>query len=497
MSHILSLDQGTSSSRAIVFDAAGAIVSAAQREFEQIFPRPGWVEHNPEAIWESQLAVAREALAAAKLGAGDIAAIGITNQRETVVVWERESGQPIHNAIVWQDRRTADLIAQLKSAGHEPMVTKKTGLVLDPYFSATKIKWLLDNVPGARKRADAGELAAGTIDSWLIHRLTGGAKHLTDITNSCRTLLLNIHTGDWDAELLELFGIPASLLPEVRSSSAVFAETENSLFGKPILIAGVAGDQQAALFGQMCTRPGMVKNTYGTGCFMLTPTGQQAVTSRNKLLTTVAWKIGEEPIEYCLEGSIFMGGATIQWLRDGLGIIKTAPEVNRLASTVPDSGGVYLVPAFVGLGAPHWDPTARGTILGMTRGTTAAHFARATLESIAYQVADVLKAMEADTGGVMSELRVDGGASASDLLMQLQADILGMRVARPSVTETTACGAAYLAGLAVGVWKDVRSIAGEWRIERSFEPSMSPAERKRLLERWGRAVERAKGWANV
>jgi len=497
VSHILSLDQGTSSSRAIVFDAAGAIVSAAQREFEQIFPRPGWVEHNPEAIWESQLAVAREALAAAKLGAGDIAAIGITNQRETVVVWERESGQPIHNAIVWQDRRTADLIAQLKSAGHEPMVTKKTGLVLDPYFSATKIKWLLDNVPGARKRADAGELAAGTIDSWLIHRLTGGAKHLTDITNSCRTLLLNIHTGDWDAELLELFGIPASLLPEVRSSSAVFAETENSLFGKPILIAGVAGDQQAALFGQMCTRPGMVKNTYGTGCFMLTPTGQQAVTSRNKLLTTVAWKIGEEPIEYCLEGSIFMGGATIQWLRDGLGIIKTAPEVNRLASTVPDSGGVYLVPAFVGLGAPHWDPTARGTILGMTRGTTAAHFARATLESIAYQVADVLKAMEADTGGVMSELRVDGGASASDLLMQLQADILGMRVARPSVTETTACGAAYLAGLAVGVWKDVRSIAGEWRIERSFEPSMSPAERKRLLERWGRAVERAKGWANV
>jgi glycerol kinase len=495
VSHILALDQGTSSSRAIVFDPAGTIAGAAQREFEQIFPKPGWVEHNPEAIWESQLSVAREALASANLGPGDIAGIGVTNQRETVVVWERESGKPIHNAIVWQDRRTAECIAQLKSAGHEPMVTKKTGLVLDPYFSATKIKWLLDNVPGARKRAIAGELAAGTIDSWLIHRLTGGARHLTDITNASRTLLLNIHTGDWDAELLELFDIPASLLPEVCSSSSVLAETEKSLFGKPIPIAGVAGDQQAALFGQMCTRPGMVKNTYGTGCFILTPTGQKAVTSKNRLLTTVAWKIGEEPIEYCLEGSIFMGGASIQWLRDGLGIIKTAPEVNQLASTVPDSGGVYLVPAFVGLGAPHWDPAARGTLLGMTRGTTAAHIARATLECIAYQVADVFQAMEADIGAALSELRVDGGASASDLLMQLQADILGMRIERPSITETTVCGAAYLAGLAVGVWKDIHSIEGEWKRERSFEPAMSPAKREKQLAGWGRAVERAKGWA--
>ena len=497
MSHILALDQGTSSSRALVFDSDGGIVATAQQPFEQVFPRPGWVEHDPRQIWETQLVTAREALAQAGLDASDIAAIGIANQRETVVIWDRQTGEPIHNAIVWQDRRTADVIERLKSSGHEAQVREKTGLLLDPYFSAAKIGWLLDHVPEARPRAERGQLAVGTIDSWLLHRLTGGAAHMTDVTNASRTQLMNLQTGRWDDTLLELFGIPRSLLAEIRPSSAVLAETDSACFGRSIPLAGVAGDQQAALFGQMCTKPGMAKNTYGTGCFLLMHTGHQPVSSACGLLTTTACQVGAEPEQYALEGSIFTTGAAIQWLRDGLGIIATAPEVNELASSVADNGGVCVVPAFAGLGAPHWDPAARGAILGLTGGASAAHIARATLEGIACQVVDVLEAMEKDAGQPMKELRVDGGAAASDLLMQLQADLLGTPVLRPTVTETTAAGAAYLAGLAVSVWQDVEEISGQWQVERRFEPAMSPQQRSDLLGQWRRALERSRGWAET
>jgi len=465
-------------------------VSVAQQEFRQIFPRPGWVEHDPREIWSTQLNVARQALRKARLTAKSIAAIGITNQRETTVVWDRATGKPIYNAIVWQDRRTAPACDRLKARKLEPFIRRRTGLVIDAYFSATKLQWILDHVPGARARARAGRLAFGTIDSWLVWNLTGGRGHLTDATNASRTMLFNIRTGDWDRELLRIFGVPRSMLPEVRSCSEVYGETH--LFGGKIPIAGIAGDQQAALFGQRCTRPGMVKNTYGTGCFMLMHTGTKPVTSKNNLVTTVAWRLGDR-IEYALEGSIFIGGAVVQWLRDQLGFIKASREVEPLASQVSDNGGVYLVPAFAGLGAPHWDPYARGLIIGLTRGTTRAHIARAALESIAYQTVDVLRAMDRDAGTRLKELRVDGGASADNLLMQFQADVLGVPVMRPKVVETTALGAAYLAGLAVGFWKDQQEITS--RIERRFTPKMQSAIRKQLLAGWTKALDRAKRWS--
>jgi glycerol kinase len=493
MPYILALDQGTTSSRAIVFDQHGGIKAIARKEFQQIYPRPGWVEHDPNEIWTSQAAVAAEAIAQAGLAARDVAAIGITNQRETAVVWDRATGEPVYNAIVWQDRRTAEFCDRLKADGHEPLIQQKTGLLPDAYFSATKVAWILDHVPGARTRAERGELAFGTIDSWLVWKLTEGRVHVTDATNASRTMLYDIHRGDWDDELLALFRIPRSMLPEVRSSSEVYADTAERLFGRRIPIAGIAGDQQAALFGQMCTERGMVKNTYGTGCFMLLNTGTRAVPSRNKLLTTIAWKLGDR-VEYALEGSIFIAGAVVQWLRDGLGIIRSAADVEALARTVEDNGGVYLVPAFAGLGAPHWDPYARGAVLGITRGVTAGHLARAALEGIAYQVADVLRAMEADSGICVSELRVDGGAAANDLLMQFQADLLRAPVVRPQTVETTALGAAYLAGLAVGYWENVDAVRRQWQAERRFEPQM-PEERVRALRAgWERAMERAKGW---
>ncbi len=491
MPHVLALDQGTTSSRAIVFDGSGAQVATAQREFRQIFPQPGWVEHDPEEIWESQLAVAREALERAGLAAHDLAALGITNQRETVVVWDRRTGEPVANAIVWQDRRTAPLCDQLKRDGREPLFRERTGLLLDPYFSGTKLAWLLENVPGVRE--SAGRLAFGTVDSWLIWKLTGGALHATDVTNASRTLLWDLHAEEWSDEILGLLGIPRSILPEVRSSSEVYAETLPRLLGAPVPIAGVAGDQQAALFGQACLRPGMVKNTYGTGCFLLMNTGDRPVASRHELLTTPAWRIGGRT-DYALEGSVFVAGAVVQWLRDGLGLIRSAAEVESLAASVPDAGGVVLVPAFTGLGAPHWDPYARGALVGITRGTTAGHLARAALEGIAFQVADVLAAMEADAGVPVAELRVDGGAAVNDLLMQLQADLAGVPVVRPRVQETTALGAAYLAGLATGVWKDTGDIAAHWRVERTFEPVLDRARAAALRSRWSRAVERAKGW---
>ena len=496
MPHVLALDQGTTSSRAIVFDESGAGIATAQRELRQIFPRPGWVEHDPREIWESQLAVARVALARAGLAAGDVAALGITNQRETTLVWDRATGLPIANAIVWQDRRTADACDRLRREGREPLFRDRTGLVLDPYFSGTKLAWILDNVPGARADADAGRLAFGTVDSWLIWNLTGGGLHATDVTNASRTLLWDLHAGEWSDELLAALDVPRGLLPAVRSSSAVYGETLANLFGAPIPIAGVAGDQQAALFGQACLRPGMVKNTYGTGCFLLMNTGGRAVRSRNELLTTPAWRLGADTgrTDYALEGSVFVAGAVVQWLRDGLGIIRSAAGVEALAASVPDSGGVVLVPAFTGLGAPHWDAYARGALVGITRGTTAAHIARAALEAIAFQVADVLTAMEADSGVPVAELRVDGGAAVNDLLMQLQADLAQVPVVRPRVRETTALGAAYLAGLAVGVWKDADEIAGRWRLERTFEPAMDAGAAAGLRARWNRAVERAKGW---
>ena len=492
MPFILALDQGTTSSRAIVFDPHGAITAVAQREFEQIFPKPGWVEHNPEEIWSSQIGVAAEALQKAGIGPRELAAIGITNQRETTLVWERESGQPIHNAIVWQDRRTAGLCDRLQADGREGLVREKTGLVIDAYFSGTKIAWLLENVAGARRQAEAGKLAFGTVDSWLIWKLTGGRRHITDATNASRTMLYNIHSGAWDDELLAMLGVPRSMLPEVRSSSEVYAEaTVGELQGAPI--AGVAGDQQAALFGQLCFDRGMAKNTYGTGCFALMNIGAQATPSKQKLVTTVAWKLGGRT-EYAMEGSIFIAGAVVQWLRDGLGLIRTAAEVEPLAASVPDNGGVYLVPAFAGLGAPHWDPYARGVLTGITRGTTRAHIARAALEGIAYQVADILELMRDDTGIDIKELRVDGGAAANNLLLQFQADILGAPIVRPKVTETTALGAAYLAGLATGVWKSQDEIRAYAEVDRRFEPAMPRDQASRLRHRWREALERAKGW---
>ncbi len=491
MKHILALDQGTTSSRAILFDHSGSIVAVAQKEFPQIFPKPGWVEHNPRDIWSTQAGVAAEVLTKANVGAADIAAIGITNQRETTVVWDRNTGQPIFNAIVWQDRRTAGICDRLRAQKMDRVIRRKTGLVLDAYFSATKVQWILQNVKGARAKAKAGELAFGTVDSWLVWNLTGGNVHVTDASNASRTMLFDIGKGEWDDELLDLFGVPRSMLPEVRSSSEVYGVTK--LLGTPIPIAGIAGDQQAALFGQACTKPGMAKNTYGTGCFMLMNTGTKRIASKNNLLTTVAWRIGGRT-EYALEGSIFIAGAVVQWLRDGLEFFRSAAEIEALAAGVSDTGGVYLVPAFAGLGAPHWDQYARGTIVGLTRGSTKAHIARAALEGIVLQVMDVLKAMEADAGIKLKELRVDGGASANDLLMQLQADLLNVPVVRPKVPETTALGAAYLAGLAVGFWKNQADIARQWQVDKRFTPSMKAPARKRIAQGWERALSRAKAW---
>ncbi len=494
--YVLALDQGTTSSRAIVFDRDGKSVAVAQQEFRQIFPQPGWVEHDATEIWRTQLACARDALKSAGCGAGDLAALGITNQRETTLVWERATGRPIANAIVWQDRRTADVCATLRASGVEERVSDKTGLLLDPYFSGTKIAWLLDNVPGARARAERRELAFGTIDTWLIWQLTGGQVHVTDVTNASRTLLFNLHTLDWDDELLQLLKVPRALLPRVVPSSEVIATTVPDLLGAPVKIAGIAGDQQAATFGQACFSHGMAKNTYGTGCFMLMNSGLAPRRSRNRLLCTVGWRLGAKGADtFCLEGSVFVGGAVVQWLRDGLGFFSSSSEVESLAAQVPDNGGVFLVPAFAGLGSPHWDPSARGLMIGMTRRTTRAHVARAALESIAFQSADLLVAMQADAASPLMELRVDGGASRNDLLMQFQADLVGVPVVRPAVTETTALGAAYLAGLAVGYWSGTEEIASLWRMERRFEPQIAASRRDALMAEWNRAVERAKGWA--
>ena len=490
--YILAFDQGTTSSRAIVFDHDGSIVAVAQKEFKQYFPQPGWVEHDANEIWATQSGVAAEAMAKAKLKARDIAAIGITNQRETVVVWNKETGEPVGHAIVWQDRRTAGFCDQLKKNGHAKTIQKKTGLVIDAYFSGSKVRWILDNVKGARADAEAGKLAFGNIDSWLIYRMTGGCVHVTDPTNASRTMMYNIHKGEWDNDLLEILKVPRSMLPEVKQSSEVYGTWE----AHDIPIAGIGGDQQAALFGQACHKPGMVKNTYGTGCFMLMNTGTDAVPSKNNLLTTVAWGLNGK-LEYALEGSIFIAGAVVQWLRDGLGIIKKSAEVEALAASVKDNGGVYLVPAFAGLGAPHWDQYARGSILGLTRGSTAGHIARAALEGIAFQVADVLSSMEADAKIKLKELRVDGGASANNVLMQFQADLLDVPVVRPKIQETTALGAAYLAGLATGFWKDKAEIAKQWQIDRTFEPAMKAAVRDRLRASWDKALDRARKWEDA
>lgn len=492
MEYILALDQGTTSSRAILFDRQGQVAATAQHEYPQHFPRPGWVEHDPLDIWHSQLACAREVLQESGIDASRVAAIGIANQRETTVVWDRRSGEPLCHAIVWQDRRTAELCDALRAAGHAPLIQRKTGLELDAYFSATKLQWLLTHVPGARARAERGELAFGTVDSWLAFRLTG--RHVTDVSNASRTMLFNINSLRWDPELLDLFGVPASMLPEVVSSSEQVGLTNEAWFGRAILLAGIAGDQQAATFGQACHRRGMVKNTYGTGCFMLMHAGDVPPVSHNRLLSTVGWTVGGRT-DYLLEGSVFMGGATVQWLRDGLGIIKQSADVEALALSVPDSGGVVLVPAFVGLGAPHWDAYARGTIVGMTRGTTAAHIARAAVEAIAYQSAELLAAMQKDAALAVHEVRADGGAARNDMLMQFQADLLGVPVIRPRVTETTALGAACLAGLAVGFWSSREEIAAQWQAERRFEPQMPAARREELMGRWGRAVAHAKSWA--
>jgi|UniRef100_UPI00378352ED glycerol kinase len=491
MKYILALDQGTTSSRAILFNHEGGIVATAQKEFRQIFPKPGWVEHDAQEIWATQAGVAAEVLQTARAKAADVAAIGITNQRETTVVWDRKTGKPVCNAIVWQDRRTASICDKLRAQKLDKLIQRKTGLVVDAYFSATKVQWMLQNVKGLKARAAKGELAFGTIDTWLLWNLTGGKVHATDVSNASRTMLYDIRKGDWDDELLKIFGVPRSMLPEVKDSSGVFGST--SLLGGSILVAGIAGDQQSALFGQVCTKPGMVKNTYGTGCFMLMNTGTKPIASKNKLLTTVAWRIGGRT-EYALEGSVFIAGAAIQWLRDGLGIIKKSTDVEALAASVPDTGGVYLVPAFAGLGAPHWDAYARGTLVGMTRGTTAAHIARAALEGIALQVMDILKAMEADAGIKLKELRVDGGACVNNLLMQMQCDLLGVPVVRPKVNETTALGAACLAGLAVGFWKNVADIAKHWQMDRKFKPAMKAAARAKITAGWNRALGRAKAW---
>jgi glycerol kinase len=490
---ILALDQGTTSSRAIIFDHSGAIISIAQKEFTQFFPRPGWVEHDPFEIWSSQIAVATEAILKAQLTPKDIAAIGITNQRETTIVWDKQTGKPVYNAIVWQDRRTAAFCESLKEE-YASVIQHKTGLIIDAYFSASKINWILDNVQGAKEKALKGELAFGTVDSWLVWNLTGGKVHVTDVTNASRTMLFNIDTLQWDKELLDLFSVPEQMLPRVHSSSEVYGETAGDILASQIPIAGIAGDQQAALFGQMCIHPGMVKNTYGTGCFMLMNIGDRPTLSKNNLVTTVAWKVNDR-VQYALEGSIFIGGAVVQWLRDGLKIIGSSNEVEELAKKVSDNGGVYMVPAFAGLGAPHWKQEAKGTIVGITRGTTSAHIARAALESIALQTMEVLKAMQADAGSLIKELRVDGGACVDDLLMQIQADVLNAVVVRPAVTETTAMGAAYLAGLGVGFWTSIDDIETQWKVERSFQPGHQNTDA--LTEGWYKAIKAAKYWAEL
>lgn len=490
---ILSLDQGTTSSRAILFDKSGSIRSIAQREFTQYYPKPGWVEHDANEIWSSQAGVVAEAVTQAGINGKNIAAIGITNQRETTILWDRETGEPVYNAIVWQDRRTSDFCDSLKEKGLTEKIKNKTGLLIDAYFSATKIKWILDNVEGVREKAEQGKIAFGTVDSWIVWKFTRGQKHITDITNASRTMLFNIINQKWDDEILEILDIPSSILPEVKSSSEVYGESGTTLFASKIPIAGIAGDQQAALFGQMCTQKGMLKNTYGTGSFMVLNTGEKPIISENNLLTTIAWKINDKT-SYALEGSIFIAGAVVQWLRDGLGIIKSSAEVEKLALTVEDNGGVYLVPAFAGLGAPHWDQFARGTIQGLTRGTTAGHIARAALESMAFQTNDVLKAMENDTGINIKELRVDGGATVNNLLMQFQSDVAQIPLIRPKVLETTALGAAYLAGLAVGYWKDFEEIKEHWKIDKRFEPSMNREQVELLTNNWNKAVDRSKKW---
>ena len=492
--YILALDQGTTSSRAIIFDEKGSIICTAQKEFTQIFPQPGWVEHDANEIWSTQFGTMAEAVAKAHITMKQVAGIGITNQRETTVVWDRKTSQPIYHAIVWQDRRTAAYCDELKSANHAGTIQQKTGLIIDAYFSATKLKWILDNVEGAREKAENGDLAFGTIDTWLTWKLTNGEVHVTDVSNASRTMLFNIHSLQWDDELLKLFNIPASILPEVKPSSKIYGVAGNIIPDSRIPIAGIAGDQQAALFGQMCTQAGMVKNTYGTGCFMLMNTGEKAITSKNNLLTTIAWQI-DGKTEYALEGSVFIAGAVVQWLRDELKIIRTSAEVERLAGQVQNTDGVYLVPAFAGLGAPHWNQYARGTIFGLTRGSSNAHIARAALDSIAYQTYDVLKAMEADSGIHIKELRVDGGATVNNQLMQFQSDILNTKVVRPKITETTALGAAYLAGLAVGYWKNVEDIQQQWQVDKSFSPAMDNAKRNELVNGWQRAVKASIAWA--
>jgi glycerol kinase len=493
--YVLALDQGTTSSRAILFDEGGNIVRTAQREFRQIFPEAGWVEHSPLEILQTQRECAREAVKVAGIGLKDLYGIGITNQRETTIVWDRQTGEPIHNAIVWQDRRTAPQCRELKEVGAESLVRERTGLVIDPYFSGTKIAWLLDNIPGARARAERGELAFGTVDTWLIWHLTGNRTHVTDPSNASRTMLYNIHAGDWDDELMRLLKVPRAILPDVHPSSHSFGMVPAATLGEPMIIGGVAGDQQAALFGQACHRPGMAKNTYGTGCFMLLNTGDKAVVSENGLVSTAAAQTPDK--EFALEGSVFIGGAVVQWLRDQLRFVSKSSEIEKLAATVLDSDGVMLVPAFTGLGAPYWDPHARGAILGLTRGTSPAHIARAALESIAFQSAELLEAMQKDAGARLTELRVDGGAAANDLLMQIQADLLGVPVLRPKVLETTALGAAYLAGLTLSLWNSREEIASHWQLERRFEPQMSRDEAQQKMARWRNAVERSRNWSTL
>ena len=491
--YILALDQGTTSSRAIQFDHSGNIISVAQKEFKQIYPKAGWVEHDADEIWSSQFGVMAEVMAKGNLRTEDVAAIGITNQRETTIVWERSTGKPVYNAIVWQDRRTADYCDKLKAEGHAKMIQEKTGLIIDAYFSATKLKWILDNVSGARKKAENGELAFGTVDCWITWKLSGGKIHISDVSNASRTMLMNIHKCEWDKDLLKLFDIPEQVLPEIKPSSKIYGVTETVVKHANIPIAGIAGDQQAALFGQMCTQAGMVKNTYGTGCFMLMNTGEKAVASKNNLLTTVAWQLHNR-VEYALEGSIFIAGAVVQWLRDGLHLIRSSPEIESLSAEAEDTGGVYVVPAFAGLGAPWWNQHARGSIFGLTRGTTKQQLAKAALESIAYQTADVLKAMESDSGISIKELRVDGGAVVNNFLMQFQADILDVPVVRPKVYETTALGAAYLAGLAVGYWDSIATVQKQWQVDKRFEPAVATKERDELIKGWQRAVRAAIAW---
>jgi len=493
---ILALDQGTTSSRSIIFDHDGRIYAMAQQEFKQYYPEPGWVEHDPEEIWATQLATAKTALEKAKLNASDIAAIGITNQRETTVLWDRQTGKPVHNAIVWQDRRTAPICDEIRKNFGAPEISQRTGLVPDPYFSGTKIKWLLDNVSGLRRRAQNGEIAFGTIDSWLLWKLTGGKAHATDCSNASRTLLYNIHQLDWDRDILSYLDIPAAILPKVQASSGAFGTASSEWFGAEIPISGIAGDQQAALFGQACFKPGMLKNTYGTGCFMLMQTGEKVFHSKNGLLTTIAWQVGNEKVQYALEGSVFIAGAVVQWLRDELKIISSSAEVEALAAQANDNGGVYFVPAFAGLGSPYWDAGARGTMVGLTRGANRHHIARAALESIAYQSRDLAEAMKDDANISLAELRVDGGAVVNNLLMQFQSDILNTPVIRPAVTETTALGAAYLAGLAVGYWSSLEDVAHHWQMEKRFDSQMDSGTRDRLYNNWKKAVERSRGWAN-